>query len=278
MTENQPTGTTFAELAVGDWIAPGVISALAAEVLHTLTYPHPGGNGRTHLVLREFGQAMPFDETYENDFPVSLATEEELAGIRAGADRAGRIADIRAFADWLEANPWVPLPNHLSAAKQLNGSETDPVPALAKVREIADRLGVKTDEHLDDRTRMEYAVGTVTYSLLSWHKDGRPAEPAPADWMAADTESIRAAIAGAIREPDPTGLGYTRVDDDADDPTPVSGARIAPQTGGMTDGGLVDETDAPEDELISSADADILRALDHVVDTEAGLRRIKEAR
>jgi hypothetical protein len=38
-----------------------------------------------------------------------------------------------------------------------------------------------------------------------------------------------------------SGLSYTRADD-ADDPTPVSGARIAPHTGGLTDGGLVDET------------------------------------
>jgi hypothetical protein len=41
---------------------------------------------------------------------------------------------------------------------------------------------------------------------------------------------------------DPTGLAYTRADDEPDDPTPVSGGRIEPHTGGMTNRGLVDET------------------------------------
>jgi hypothetical protein len=52
--------------------------------------------------------------------------------------------------------------------------------------------------------------------------------------------------------PDPTGLAYTRADDEAVDPTPP-GPRESLHTGGMTEGGLVDETEtkcSPEcDEL-----------------------------
>lgn len=42
---------------------------------------------------------------------------------------------------------------------------------------------------------------------------------------------------------DPTGLGYSR-ETDADDPTPVSPARVPLHTGAMTERGLVDETPA----------------------------------
>lgn len=37
------------------------------------------------------------------------------------------------------------------------------------------------------------------------------------------------------------GLAYTRADDEPDDPTPVSGARVPAHTGGVTEGGLAEE-------------------------------------
>lgn len=51
------------------------------------------------------------------------------------------------------------------------------------------------------------------------------------------------ACVGHAPEPaDPTGLLHSRADDEPDDPTPVSGARVPAHTGGVTEGGLVDET------------------------------------
>lgn len=251
MTESVRKQKSGDQLTPGDWLAPGELLNGAAEVLHALAYSagyDRSSEKHVHLVVREQGKVAPYADVVGGGTLFDLASDADLAELREQVERAQRIADIRAFADWLEANPWVPLPNHLSAAKQLNGSETDPVPALAKVREIADRLAVKTDEHLDDRTRMEYAIGTVTYSLLSWHKDGRPVEPKP---LISDETIEQAGRMGSWNEseqrwedPDPTGQLYTRADDEQDDPTPVSGARIAPHTGGMTDGGLVDETEA----------------------------------
>lgn len=44
---------------------------------------------------------------------------------------------------------------------------------------------------------------------------------------------------GVHHDADPTGLSYSR---EADDPTPVSGARVEPHVGGVTDAGPVDET------------------------------------
>jgi len=44
----------------------------------------------------------------------------------------------------------------------------------------------------------------------------------------------------AERDADSTGLTYSR---EADDPTPVSGGRVEPHVGAVTDAGLVDETE-----------------------------------
>jgi len=123
--------------------------------------------------------------------------------------------------------------------------------SLAEVREIADELGVKTDEHLDDRTRLVFKVGRVEYELLTWHPDGRPGEPderdAKIEQLTAELAALRAAAA-LQPDADPSGLGYSR---EADDPTPVSPARVPLHTGGVVDGGqLVDETDAPPSSLL----------------------------
>lgn len=67
------------------------------------------------------------------------------------------------------------------------------------------------------------------------------------DLYGSDTRKVgfirNALVAGHLvdKEPvDPTGQLYSR---EADDPTPVSGARVEPHVGGMTEGGLVDETE-----------------------------------
>jgi hypothetical protein len=60
---------------------------------------------------------------------------------------------------------------------------------------------------------------------------------------------IRVRVAEPARVADPTGLLHSRADE-ADDPTPVSGARVRPHTGAMTDEGLVDETEVPHEVLV----------------------------
>jgi hypothetical protein len=55
------------------------------------------------------------------------------------------------------------------------------------------------------------------------------------------TARIRVRVAEPQHVPDPTGLAYTRADDD-DEATQQLGHRIDPHVGAVTDEGLVDET------------------------------------
>lgn len=183
------------ELLVGDWTAPGGMTPLPAEVLHTLTYPHPTG-ARTHLLLREFGIPIPFDETRGAAELVTIATAEELAGVRAGADRARRIADIRALADFLEHNPDVPLALYPSEQVDLH----DGASGVAQVRELGARFGGTVRDDLEDRTQVYLKFGSFEYRVIAWHKDGRPAE----------TEDERCGTCGeSLREIALGALGHT---------------------------------------------------------------------
>lgn len=164
------------------------------------------------------------------------------------AKRAAFVADLRAFADWLTESPWAPTPHTAEAMQHLNATAdvATAAPSLARLREIAARTGGSLDESLHDRTRLTVMHGTVEYKLLTWHPDGRPGEPdkrdAELERLRAEVAKLRAAVpAGALGGDD--GLSYSR---EADDPTPVSPARVPLHTGGMVgpvDGGtLVDET------------------------------------
>jgi hypothetical protein len=295
------------QLAPGDWLAPGELLDGAAEVLHALAY-RPSENFRenekhVHLVVRGQGNVAPYADVVAGGTLFDLATEADLAELREQAERAERIADIRALADWLEANSWVPLPYIAHAYDHLTAPRDVPTEAagLAKVRGLAERLGLKTDESLDDRTKLVVPFGEhASYELVTWHKDGRPAEPEPepeperegpwfnvgdrvvprgweksqyaraglnviatvvetkpitgsprrrqqfraegADWCGGGSMWNHSDGFELAPDADPTGLSYTRADEEADDPTPVSGGRIPPHTGAVTDGGLVDET------------------------------------
>jgi hypothetical protein len=174
-------------------------------------------------------------------------TTESLTEREPKDERAAFCADLHAFANWLAENPWVPLPFTTFAERHLNYiDDKTPFASLTKVREIAALLGVKTDESLPDRTRVTITMGCVEYRLLAWHKNGRPGEPderdAKIERLTAELAALRAAAA-LQPDADLSGMGYSR---EADDPTPVSPARVPLHTGGMVgpvDGGyLVDET------------------------------------
>lgn len=125
-------------------------------------------------------------------------TSENLAPADDAAKRAVFVADLRAFANWIAENPWVPLPARTYASKQLN-YQTDSrevnVSALATVRAIAARMDVAIDEHLPDRTRAEVEIGSVEYSVLAWHPEGRQNE---LERLRAEVAELRAAAAESI--------------------------------------------------------------------------------
>jgi len=203
------------ELKPGDWIAAGpyndrIDGTDDAEVLHT----HPYADGRKVAVMIQEA-TIPEPEIIHlyAEGELTLLTAEEIAGHREGAERAQFAAGLREFADWVEANPWAPIKRdggYLQTVRlqvDLHAVAEDAgAGAVARVREIADRLGVKVDESLDDRTDASAEIGSASYSVIAWHRDGRPAEPAPP------------------ADPDPAGLGYSRTDDD---PQPVAG-RVPP--------------------------------------------------
>lgn len=170
-----PVTSLAGDLKVGDWVfAPsldpdlkGLAEVLFARPFHT---PHPGVT-----VLLSFGETSePVRLNVKPERVIRMATALERDEVQRQAERAKRIADIRQLADWLESHPYVPMPWATEACEHLNdGSAAE---ALAKVREVAAELGVKTGETLDDRTEFRVHFGHASYHLVAWHKDGRPAD------------------------------------------------------------------------------------------------------
>lgn len=236
------------QLAVGDWLAPGELIDGAAEVLFAHAWPASADRSRDNdgkhvqLVLREQGKTSTYADVVGGNTLFDLASDEDLAEYREAAERAEFVAGVRAFADWLEANPWVVLPCGVRAWQQIAspafGDGISPAEGLARVRELAARLGVDADESADDRTEVEFRIGAVEYQLLTWHKDGRPAEPAPES--AADPYAgVPVSELPEYREDDPTGLGYSRADD-GETTQPIAG-RVPAHFGAVeVAGGLVD--------------------------------------
>lgn len=168
------------------------------------------------------------------------------AQAQAAKDRAKFISGLHEFADYLAANPWLPIDRndsgYIGPARiqvDLHGEREDATAeTISRVCEIAAKLGVKVDDRSNDRTSADVKIGAVSYSLIAWHKNGRPGHPDERD---AELERLRAEVA-ALRSGN--GLAYFRADSEPDDPTPVSPARAPLHVGVVNDGGLVDVTEA----------------------------------
>lgn len=278
------------QLTVGDWLAPEALMEGAAEVLFAYAYPASADRSRDNdgkhvqLVVREQGKAEPWSEIVAGSTLFDLASEEDLAELREKAERAQKIADLRTFAGWLEANSWAPMPNYFDASAHLD--ERHPggpgvSESYSTVCEVGDRLGLKPEERLGDRTVVRKGFGSLQYQVIAWHSDGRPAVPEPKRGTTceelSDDESApeHAEVGGwkgegpgtcgvecacgvtydnfdslaeasellARHIADPRGMDRSRSDEDADDPAPVSPARVPPHVGAVTNEGLVDESE-----------------------------------
>jgi hypothetical protein len=111
---------------------------------------------------------------------------------------------------------------------------TEPVAKRADQLVVGDRIAAK---------RLPFASDLGEVLLVRLH-DYRGADWVFVAWMQPDgyhdsTSFLPDATIEVVPAADPSGHGYSR---EADDPTPVSGGRIEPHTGGMTESGLVDET------------------------------------
>jgi hypothetical protein len=154
-----------------------------AEILSVHPYTDDAGIAKVLVVASEVGYNDPQFARVNADEKVQILGEDELRAGREEAERAKFIAGLHAFADWLSANPWAPVKRPSGYGQparlqiDLHGVDMDAkADAVAKVREIADRFGVKVDESLDDRTDASVEIGAVAYSVIAWHREGRPAE------------------------------------------------------------------------------------------------------
>ena len=228
------------QLVPGDWFSgagnSGFPGQRPSEILWTKPFTNSVDTDRVFIAYIEQGFDGPQSVRVNADEPVRILTADERAEIGKLAERDRFISGLHEFADWLGENPWAPTMRdngyfqHARFQIDLHGENDDATTeTIDRVRAFAELLGVKVDESLDDRTDVSVEIGAVAYSVIAWHKGGRPAEPEPVREL---TEAVAA---------DPTGLTYSR---EADDPTPVSPAR-GWHGGSVVDGGeLVDETPA----------------------------------
>lgn len=175
------------QLTVGDWLAPNELLDGAAEVLFAHAYRASADRSRDNdgkhiqLVVREQGAVATYADVVSGNTLFDLASDEDLAALREKADRAARIAEIRALADWLEANPDMPM-LHGGFYAYVDGTPKSDHGAagMTKIRWIAEKLGAELVERCEDFTTVARQFGETQYEVRCFHRAGRPAEPDPA--------------------------------------------------------------------------------------------------
>lgn len=250
------------QLAVGDWLAPGELLDGAAEVLYVHSWPASADRSRddvgkhVRLVVREQGSTPDYSDVVSGGTLFDLATEADLAALREQAQREQLAIELRQLANMV-ADPAMPVPqfgitmhgSFKTGAEVRAAAEVFSLPVESR----APHKGIQTVEWPQDRQSFE--KGIHLHWLTLEDEPVVPAEPAPEpiaahydasafsdECVCACGESFGDEAALGAHIADPTGLLHSRADDEPDDPTPVSGARVEPHVGGMTDEGLVDET------------------------------------
>jgi hypothetical protein len=103
------------------------------------------------------------------------------------------IAEIRQLADLLEQHPNIPMPYNTDALVLLNSqNDTDPLPGLKLLHDLADVIGGEIEERLDDRTVLNVKFGRTRLRLVTWHLAGRPGQRDARD---VELEHLRARVA-----------------------------------------------------------------------------------
>lgn len=151
-----------ADLKVGDWLADyGPVEAIS-EVLAVTPYTDAVAVAKVVVVFRNAYEPSPEIGRWLAEQEVRLATEGEIAAAREAGHRAEFVAGVRAFADWIEARPWLPVP--YSRRTQARFLAEDDADKLVEARAIAEQLGVTPqieDGHITVTARVagfEYCV------------------------------------------------------------------------------------------------------------------------
>jgi hypothetical protein len=267
-TEPQREELAVAELGRGNWIQvvddKNNTLAVAAEVLHVETFDR---ERMAMLAYRPIG-GEPEAIHIGADLTMPLLTGDETAEAEQKAGRLKLAADLRALAELIGTLD-LKLPGEAGMAIAL--------PTRAAVTAVAEALGVETRPWVSTGLQATWPKGHKSYEdglhLLVYTSQEAEPEPTPTASPATGVmhyekrgwkgdrpgscgvecncgqafdgfdDLVGAQVHLQLHIVDPEGLSYTRDDAGADDPTPVSPARVPLHTGGMTEDGLVDETE-----------------------------------
>jgi hypothetical protein len=197
------------QLERGDWLAAGpyndrVDGTDDAEVLHV----HPYGN-KVAVTIQEATVPEPEIIRLWAASKVTLLTAEEIAEREREASRLRLVDELRAFTNLAAGG--LPVPDSLDISVS--------VATRAEVLALAEGLGVETAPWITTGLSARWPSGRQGYEpgfhFLAYTDEKEP-EPGTR--------------CEDLDDADPTGLLHSR---EADDPTPVSPARVPLHTGGL---------------------------------------------
>jgi hypothetical protein len=231
MTETVRETKRADELKTGDWLAATQIDGDGDRPTKVLdVHPFTDTERQAVLLVYRTQNGRPASCTADAAELFRLATEAEVRASQDDVRREHVAAQLRQLAD-LIVDKRLPLPGPYELAN-VTFHFGRQVEAVDRVAEL---LG----------TERTTAYGTTTVKLPSTGKG-----LLSIGWDAYAPKAKPAADPVPVASGDPTGLAYTRADDEADDPTPVSPGRVPLHTGGLVDGGQLVDEPLDDDELV----------------------------
>lgn len=262
----KPQRCAAENLKPGQFLAAGALTTgRPTEVLFVDTYPLERGGRETLLVHRALGVDWPVSSTVGGNRWFDLATEADLAAMHKQGEREQLANELHRLAEMI-LNPAMPVPQY-GISMYASFKTPAEVRAAAEVFSLPvesrkPNAGIQTPEWPQDRKSYEQGIHlhwlTITDepepdsdASMEAHYDAEidgqtphPSWPTRAElkpWESLAPMADR--IAESIEPSDPTGLAYSRADDEPEgDVTQQLGHRIEPHVGAVTEQGLVDET------------------------------------
>ncbi len=155
-TPAEPKTKTAAELTVGDWLNDDYFGTgpirVAAPIFVNADW--------AHIVYLEPGDPEPGSATVDADQKFQLATAAEIERMENDKRRAEFVRELRDFAAWFEARPWLPVPQNPDFQHSVL---TVTAEKIAEIRAVAERLGAEFQ--LGNRVGIRHRVGGVEYRI-----------------------------------------------------------------------------------------------------------------
>jgi hypothetical protein len=219
------------ELKAGDMI---LVDGDPIEITHVQPVPDLG-DGRGPRALVVYADATV--TTWKADVMAVLATAEQIDAMRAAVKRAEKIANFRAFIDWLEDHPDVDLPYQLSAQGGLSGLPYGE--QVARAEAFAKVHGAEVQQYtLNGLDVVTVDVRIGEYAQYSLYGNTKAVEPALRGTENGDP--------GAVVPPTVEGHGHERGQDWRDDEPAELPLLVEPRP--MVDPALADRDEADCDD------------------------------